>query len=103
MSQATFRAPRRKRKVYESYQSPFPVPLSHEDSYADDFKICQAEIINNSVVVTSPQDIELLYGKGYFGKGILSRSRPQYNIGDQQLAAKWRGSKMNLPIITSKK
>ncbi|KAM4722648.1 tRNA-splicing endonuclease subunit Sen2 [Rhinophrynus dorsalis] len=103
MSGATFHAPRRKRKVYESYESPFPIPLSHDGSTGKDFRICQAEIVNNYVIVRRVEDIELLYGKGYFGKGVLSRSRPQYNIGDQQLFAKWRAAKMNLPVISSKK
>ncbi|PIN99535.1 hypothetical protein AB205_0047590, partial [Aquarana catesbeiana] len=62
MSQAIFHAPRRKRKVYESYESPFPLPLSH-DSYAKDFRICQAEIINNFIIVRNLEDILLLYGK----------------------------------------
>ncbi|NWH78864.1 SEN2 endonuclease, partial [Piaya cayana] len=29
--------------------------------------------------------------KGYFGKGILSRSRPVYSISDPSLVAKWQG------------
>ncbi|KAJ7406736.1 tRNA-splicing endonuclease subunit Sen2 [Willisornis vidua] len=29
--------------------------------------------------------------KGYFGKGILSRSRPVFSISDPLLAAKWQG------------
>ncbi|XP_073448454.1 tRNA-splicing endonuclease subunit Sen2 [Aquarana catesbeiana] len=105
MSQAIFHAPRRKRKVYESYESPFPLPLSH-DSYAKDFRICQAEIINNFIIVRNLEDILLLYGKGYFGKGILSRSRPEYNIEQGELRVRWKGhnpSKMKLPIISSKK
>ncbi|KAM5148422.1 tRNA-splicing endonuclease subunit Sen2 isoform 2-T2 [Mantella aurantiaca] len=105
MSQATFHAPRRKRKVYESYESPFPVPLSH-DSYVKDFRVCQAEIINNFIIVRSLEDILLLYGKGYFGKGILSRSRPEHNIEQHELRVRWKGripSKKKLAIISSKK
>ncbi|XP_063796848.1 tRNA-splicing endonuclease subunit Sen2 [Pseudophryne corroboree] len=102
MSQATFHAPRRKRKVYETYESPFPIPLSH-DCHMKDFRICQAEIINNYVIVRRLEDIELLYGKGYFGKGILSRSRPEYSIAQNELRVRWKGCKMNLPIISSKK
>ncbi|KAG9483656.1 hypothetical protein GDO78_009531 [Eleutherodactylus coqui] len=89
MSQATFHAPRRKRKVYESYESPFPIPLSH-DSYMKDFHICKGEIINNHVIVRSIEGIQLLYGKGYFGKGILSRSRPEYNIAQEELRGRWK-------------
>ncbi|XP_018095842.1 tRNA splicing endonuclease subunit 2 L homeolog isoform X2 [Xenopus laevis] len=102
MSKATFHAPKRKRKVYESYESPFPIPLAHDHS-SRDFHICQAEILNNHVIVRSTEDIELLYGKGYFGKGILSRSRPQHSIAEQQLQSKWKDIKVNLPIISSRR
>ncbi|KAM4652762.1 tRNA-splicing endonuclease subunit Sen2 [Discoglossus pictus] len=102
MAQATFNAPRRKRKVYESYESPFPIPLSH-DFCAKDFRTCQAEIINNFVIVRNPEDMALLYSKGYFGKGIMSRSRPEYNMAELELAAKWRGSHLKLPVISSRK
>ncbi|KAM8931108.1 tRNA-splicing endonuclease subunit Sen2 [Pelodytes ibericus] len=100
--QGMFHAPRRKRIVYESYESPFPIPLAH-DSCAKDFKICQAEIINNYVIVRNIEDIELLYTKGYFGKGILSRSRPQYNITEQELHTWRKAAKVKLPIISSRK
>jgi len=44
--------------VFESYESPFPVGAG-----AKDFRMCQAEIINNNVVVRNPEDIEQLYNK----------------------------------------
>uniref|UniRef100_A0A8C8SH92 tRNA-splicing endonuclease subunit Sen2 n=1 Tax=Pelusios castaneus TaxID=367368 RepID=A0A8C8SH92_9SAUR len=103
MAEAVFHAPRRKRRVFESYDSPFPIPASQEDICGKDFKIYQAEIINNNVIVRNPEDIEQLYSKGYFGKGILSRSRPEYNISDPLLVAKWQDTKINMPIISSKK
>uniref|UniRef100_A0A8C3K283 tRNA-splicing endonuclease subunit Sen2 n=1 Tax=Calidris pygmaea TaxID=425635 RepID=A0A8C3K283_9CHAR len=98
MAEAVFHPPRRKRRVFESYESPFPVDVGGKD-----FRICQAEIINNNVIVRNPEDIEQLYSKGYFGKGILSRSRPVYSISDHSLVTKWQGANVNLPIITSKK
>ncbi|XP_069721733.1 tRNA-splicing endonuclease subunit Sen2 isoform X2 [Phaenicophaeus curvirostris] len=98
MAEAVFHPPRRKRRVFESYESPFPVDVGGKD-----FRICQAEIINNNVIVRNPEDIEQLYNKGYFGKGILSRSRPLYSISDPSLVAKWQGANINMPIITSKK
>ncbi|KAM9134367.1 tRNA-splicing endonuclease subunit Sen2 isoform 2-T4 [Pangshura tecta] len=103
MVEAVFHAPRRKRRVFESYDSPFPVPASQEDICGKYFKIYQAEIINNNVIVRNPKDIEQLYSKGYFGKGILSRSRPEYNISDPLLVAKWQDAKINMPILSSKK
>ncbi|KAJ6668420.1 hypothetical protein lerEdw1_015797 [Lerista edwardsae] len=96
MTEAVFHPPRRKKRVYESYDSPFPICGS-------DYRICQAEIINNNVIVKNPEDIEQLYSKGFFGKGILSRSQPAYNISDPVLVAKWQDVKSNMPIISSKK
>ncbi|NXK52920.1 SEN2 endonuclease, partial [Chauna torquata] len=98
MAEAVFRPPRRKRRVFESYESPFPVDVGGKD-----FRICQAEIMNNNVIVRNPEDIEQLYNKGYFGKGILSRSRPVYSISNPLLVSKWQGANVNMPIITSKK
>ncbi|NXF06127.1 SEN2 endonuclease, partial [Smithornis capensis] len=86
MAEAVFHPPRRKRRVFESYEAPFPVDVGGKD-----FRICQAEIINNNVIVRNPEDIEQLYNKGYFGKGILSRSRPVFSISDPLLVAKWQG------------
>ncbi|NXM77293.1 SEN2 endonuclease, partial [Serilophus lunatus] len=98
MAEAAFHPPRRKRRVFECYEAPFPVDVGGKD-----FRICQAEIINNNVVVRNPQDIEQLYNKGYFGKGILSRSRPVFSISDPLLVAKWKGVNTNMPIITAQK
>ncbi|KFO95509.1 tRNA-splicing endonuclease subunit Sen2 [Calypte anna] len=98
MAEAVFHPPRRKRRVFETYVAPFPVDVGGKD-----FRMCQAEILNNHVLVRNPEDIEQLYNKGYFGKGILSRSRPVYSISDPSLAAKWQGDNMNMPIISSKK
>ncbi|KFU98168.1 tRNA-splicing endonuclease subunit Sen2, partial [Pterocles gutturalis] len=98
MAEAVFHPPRRKRRVFESYEAPFPVDVGGKD-----FRICQAEIVNNNVIVRNPEDIEQLYNKGYFGKGILSRSRPVYSISDPSLVTKWQGVNGNMPIITSEK
>ncbi|KAM3847167.1 tRNA-splicing endonuclease subunit Sen2 isoform 1-T2 [Vipera latastei] len=103
MAEAVFHPPRRKRKVYESYESPFPISPSIEGSHGRVYKMCRAELINNNVIVKSPEDIEQLYSKGFFGKGILSRSRPEYSISDPMMTAKWKDAKLNMPIISSKK
>ncbi|NXE09877.1 SEN2 endonuclease, partial [Lophotis ruficrista] len=86
MAEAVFHPPRRKRRVFESYESPFPVDVGGKD-----FRMCHAEIINHNVIVRNPEDIKQLYNKGYFGKGILSRSRPVYSISDPSLVTKWQG------------
>ncbi|XP_039087365.1 tRNA-splicing endonuclease subunit Sen2 [Hyaena hyaena] len=103
MAEAVFHAPKRKRRVYESYESPLPIPFGQDGGPEKDFKIFTAEMINNNVIVRNPEDIEQLYGKGYFGKGILSRSRPNFTISDPKLVAKWKDMKTDMPIITSQK
>nr|XP_020728155.1 tRNA-splicing endonuclease subunit Sen2 isoform X2 [Odocoileus virginianus texanus] len=103
MAEAVFRPPKRKRRVHESYESPLPVPCGQDRGSEKGFRIFQAEMINSHVVVRGLEDMEQLYGKGYFGKGILSRSRPNFTISDPKLVAKWKDMKLDLPVITSKK
>ncbi|XP_037658251.1 tRNA-splicing endonuclease subunit Sen2 [Choloepus didactylus] len=103
MAEAVFHAPKRKRRVYENYESPLPIPFGQDPVLKKGFKIYRAEMINNNVIVKNAEDIEQLYGKGYFGKGILSRSRPNFTISDPKLVAKWKDVKTNMPIITSEK
>ncbi|XP_015275739.1 PREDICTED: tRNA-splicing endonuclease subunit Sen2 [Gekko japonicus] len=103
MAEAVFRPPRRKRKVYESYDSPFPISAPQDGVYGREDKICQAEIINKNVIVKNPEDIAQLYSKGFFGKGILSRSRPEYGISEPALVVKWQDARLNMPVISSKK
>ncbi|XP_025741243.1 tRNA-splicing endonuclease subunit Sen2 [Callorhinus ursinus] len=103
MAEAVFRAPKRKRRVYESYESPLPIPFGQDCGPKQDFRVFTAEMINNNVIVRNAEDMEQLYGKGYFGKGILSRSRPNFTISDPKLVAKWKDMKTQMPIITSKK
>ncbi|XP_062970514.1 tRNA-splicing endonuclease subunit Sen2 isoform X1 [Cynocephalus volans] len=103
MAEAVFHAPKRKRRVYESYESPLPIPFGQDHGPKKEFRIFRAEMINNNVIVKNTEDIEQLYGKGYFGKGVLSRSRPNFTISDPKLVAKWKDMKTNMPIITSKR
>uniref|UniRef100_A0A8C3XC04 tRNA-splicing endonuclease subunit Sen2 n=1 Tax=Catagonus wagneri TaxID=51154 RepID=A0A8C3XC04_9CETA len=103
MAEAVFRPPKRKRRVYESYVSPLPIPLGQDCGPDKDFRIFQAEMINSSVVVRGAEDMAQLYRKGYFGKGILSRSRPNFTISDPKLTAKWKDMKTDMPVITSEK
>ncbi|XP_036594942.1 tRNA-splicing endonuclease subunit Sen2 [Trichosurus vulpecula] len=103
MAEAVFHAPKRKRRVYESYESPFPIPFCQEVTPQRDFQVYRAEIINNNVIVRSAEAIKELYGKGYFGKGVLSRSRPDFSISDPALVAKWKDAKLGMPILTAKR
>uniref|UniRef100_A0A673TCF3 tRNA-splicing endonuclease subunit Sen2 n=1 Tax=Suricata suricatta TaxID=37032 RepID=A0A673TCF3_SURSU len=103
MAAAVFHAPKRKRRVCESYESPLPIPFGQDRGPKKDFRMFTAEMINNNVIVRNAEDMEQLYGKGYFGKGILSRSRPNFTISDPKLVAKWKDMKTDMPIITSEK
>lgn len=89
--------------MYESYESPLPIPFSQDQGPRREFRVFQAEMISNNVVVRGTEDMEQLYGKGYFGKGILSRSRPNFTISNPKLAARWKGVQTDMPIITSEK
>ncbi|XP_067907931.1 tRNA-splicing endonuclease subunit Sen2 isoform X2 [Heterodontus francisci] len=104
MAEASFRVPKKKRRVYESYEAPFPVSLTQEETSSKEHEHYYAEMMNNSIIVRKPEDMKALYGKGYFGKGVLSRSRPDYNISDPTLVAKWKDANpMHMPIISSTK
>ncbi|XP_074502747.1 tRNA-splicing endonuclease subunit Sen2 [Sebastes fasciatus] len=76
--QAEFRAPRRRTRVREEYEAPLPVSRSPEER--SDFR---AELINQHVLVCHPDHIRKIHNQGYFGKGILSRARPDHSISDQ--------------------
>lgn len=89
--------------MYENYESPLPIPFGQDCGPKKDFRIFRAEMINNNVIVRNTEDIEQLYGRGYFGKGVLSRSRPNFTVSDPKLLAKWKDTKTDMPIITSKK
>lgn len=103
MAEAVFHAPKRKRRVYESYESPLPIPLGQDPGPRKEFRVFRAEMIDSHVIVRSPADMEQLYGKGYFGKGTLSRSRPSFSVSDPRLAAGRKDVETNMPIITSEK
>nr|XP_060484214.1 tRNA-splicing endonuclease subunit Sen2 [Panthera onca] len=96
MAEAVFHAPKRKRRVYESYESPLPIPFGQNGGPKKDFKIFTAEMINNNVIVRNAEDIEQLYGK-------FTEIRPNFTISDPKLVAKWKDMKTDMPIITSEK
>ncbi|MBN3297746.1 SEN2 endonuclease, partial [Amia calva] len=99
MTEAVFQAPKRRARVYESYEAPFPVPTNAEEAKQQEYKVYTAEMINQNIIVRDPDHIQAIYGKGYFGKGILSRSRPLYSISDQWEDLGYR----SLPVISSSK
>ncbi|KAG1962684.1 tRNA-splicing endonuclease subunit Sen2 [Pimephales promelas] len=94
MTEAVFQAPKRRAKVYESFEAPLPVLLSSQD---EDRNIYSAEIISHQVIVTDPAHTLILYERGYFGKGVFSRSRPEHVVSQQW---KYIGDRC-LPVISS--
>ncbi|XP_051528283.1 tRNA-splicing endonuclease subunit Sen2 isoform X2 [Myxocyprinus asiaticus] len=94
MTEAVFQAPKRRAKIYESFEAPLPVSFSRENG---DIIIYRAEIISHHVIVTDPAHIQALYERGYFGKGVFSRSRPEHMISQQW---KYIGDRC-LPVISS--
>uniref|UniRef100_A0A8C1KXN9 tRNA-splicing endonuclease subunit Sen2 n=1 Tax=Cyprinus carpio TaxID=7962 RepID=A0A8C1KXN9_CYPCA len=94
MTEAVFQAPKRRAKVYESFEAPLPIPLSAEDAEP---VIYRAEIISHHVTVTDRAHMLPLYERGSFGKGVFSRSRPEHERSQQ-----WRyvGDRC-LPVISS--
>ncbi|GAA6233081.1 tRNA-splicing endonuclease subunit Sen2 [Lates japonicus] len=76
--QAEFRAPRRRTRVQEEYEAPLPVSRSPGERTK-----LRAELINQHVLVCHPDHIQKIHNQGYFGKGVLSRARPDHSISDQ--------------------
>ncbi|KAK5913249.1 hypothetical protein CesoFtcFv8_003049 [Champsocephalus esox] len=73
--QAEFRAPRRRPRVHEAFEAPLPV-----NSESSEYR---AELINHNLLVLNPEHIKKIHNQGFFGKGVLSRARPDYSISDQ--------------------
>ncbi|XP_051249764.1 tRNA-splicing endonuclease subunit Sen2 isoform X2 [Dicentrarchus labrax] len=76
--QAEFRAPRRRTRVQEEYEAPLPVSRIPED-----WTPFRAQLLNQHVLVCHPDHIQKIHNQGYFGKGILSRARPDHSVSDQ--------------------
>lgn len=76
--QAEFRAPRRRTRVHEEFAAPLPVSSCPRESTD-----LRAELLNQHVLVCHPEHIQKIYSQGYFGKGVLSRARPDHSIFDR--------------------
>ncbi|EQB77865.1 hypothetical protein CB1_000465009 [Camelus ferus] len=63
MAEAVFRPPKRKRRVYESYESSLPIPFGQDRGPRKDCRMFRAEMRNSSVIVRSVEDAEQLYGR----------------------------------------
>lgn len=71
MAEAVFHAPKRKRRVYESYEAPLPLPFTQYQGKTE-FQPFQAELVHNYVIVRHAEDMEQLYGKVGAGYDITS-------------------------------
>ncbi|XP_024656077.2 tRNA-splicing endonuclease subunit Sen2 [Maylandia zebra] len=71
-----FRAPRRRLRVTEEFEAPLPLSPRERSHF-------QAELLNQHVLVCDPEHSQKIHDQGYFGKGVLSRSRPEHNISNQ--------------------
>uniref|UniRef100_A0A3Q1FEF6 tRNA-splicing endonuclease subunit Sen2 n=1 Tax=Acanthochromis polyacanthus TaxID=80966 RepID=A0A3Q1FEF6_9TELE len=76
-----FRAPRRRARVQEEYEGSLPVSRRPEER-----SLFRAELINQHVLIRDPEHIQKIHNQGFFGKGVLSRARPDHSISDQ-----WEG------------
>uniref|UniRef100_A0A8C6LB61 tRNA-splicing endonuclease subunit Sen2 n=1 Tax=Nothobranchius furzeri TaxID=105023 RepID=A0A8C6LB61_NOTFU len=75
---AEFRAPQRRTRVYEDYEAPLPVSRDPHER-----KVYRAELINQQVLVCHPDHIQKIHNQGFFGKGVLSRARPNHSVSDK--------------------
>lgn len=81
--EAVFHPPKRRPVVYEAFEAPFPVSFSNDSPSEPQIQIYKAELVLQHVLVREREHIQALYGKGYFGKGILSKSRPHHSISER--------------------
>lgn len=76
------RKPRRKPRVkLQQYESPFPIPIETITGKSANDKrwyFFFGQLHNDHVSVSRLGDLTFLYRLGFFGKGILSRSQPQF-------------------------
>ncbi|XP_077990532.1 uncharacterized protein LOC144444855 [Glandiceps talaboti] len=73
--------PRRKRRIHQAESSPFPVPIASiegKSACSNRWYYYTGYLVDNCVLVSKPGDISYIYKMGYFGKGILSRSKPEH-------------------------
>ncbi|XP_070533775.1 tRNA-splicing endonuclease subunit Sen2-like [Ptychodera flava] len=73
--------PRKKKRIHQAESSPFPVPIASIDgkpASSNHWYYYTGQLVGNCVLVKKPGDITFLYKMGFFGKGILSRSKPEH-------------------------
>ncbi|XP_048590000.1 tRNA-splicing endonuclease subunit Sen2 isoform X2 [Nematostella vectensis] len=84
MADTKLRNPRRKKGAkHQRKEPPFPIPvqtLTGKTSCDERWFYYTGHFSGVSVVVESSGDIVDLYRMGFFGKGNLSRSKPEYDV-----------------------
>lgn len=65
--EAIFHAPKRRPKVYESFEAPFPITFSNDSASDPQIQIYKAELIQQHVIVREGEHIQAIYGKVSFG------------------------------------
>ncbi|XP_068705335.1 tRNA-splicing endonuclease subunit Sen2-like [Montipora foliosa] len=84
MADISIRNPRRKKGAkFNPKEAPFPVPIqsiTHKDSCSDRWYYYTGYLRDNCVVIEDLGDLTFLYKMGFFGKGFLSRSKPEYEM-----------------------
>ncbi|XP_038052169.1 tRNA-splicing endonuclease subunit Sen2-like [Patiria miniata] len=80
---SALKPPRRKRRIYQQLDSPFPVPIesiTKKPASSNRWFYYTGVLKENSVLVQQQGDVLFLYKMGFFGKGMLSKSKPEHNI-----------------------
>ncbi|XP_058647237.1 tRNA-splicing endonuclease subunit Sen2 [Onychostoma macrolepis] len=96
MTEAVFQAPKRRAKVRERFEAPLPVSLRARAD-EEEHIIFRADLVAHHVTVSDPAHMLPLYQRGFFGKGVFSRSRPEH-----ETSHRWRcAGDRALPVISS--
>ncbi|XP_076084588.1 tRNA-splicing endonuclease subunit Sen2-like isoform X2 [Mytilus galloprovincialis] len=77
--------PKKKKRVHAAKESPFPVPIATEQ-YENTWFYYTGYLHDNHIEIKHSGDIDRLYKMGFFGKGTLSRSKPEFNQRFKTLA-----------------
>ncbi|XP_044181935.1 tRNA-splicing endonuclease subunit Sen2-like isoform X1 [Acropora millepora] len=84
MADTAIRNPRRKKGArLNSKDSPFPIPIqsiTRKDSCCERWYYYTGYLRDDCVVIEDLGDLTFLYKMGFFGKGFLSRSKPEYEV-----------------------
>lgn len=92
--------PKKKKRVHAVKESPFPVPIATEQ-YENTWFYYTGYLHDNHIEIKHSGDIDRLYKMGFFGKGTLSRSKPEFNQRFKTVAIPNRkGETINVRIMS---